>query len=248
MHKPSISIITVVYNAATSIEYTIQAVLALTYPNKEYIIIDGGSTDGTVDIIKRYERQISKWVSGPDAGLYDAMNKGLEMSKGDFVWFINAGDAPASPDVLERVFTGNSYADIYYGDTMIIDENGKKIGRRRLSPPSALKWKDFRKGMLVSHQSFIASRKVVKKYDLRYKFSSDFDWCLYALKNASKVQNTHLILSFFRDGGITKKNIIPGLKERFQIMVKNYGLISTLLAHLTITPKFFWFWIKHKRF
>ncbi|MBZ4676335.1 MAG: glycosyl transferase [Anaerophaga sp.] len=248
MQQPRVSIITVVYNSVTTIEATIKSVLALTYSNVEYIVVDGGSTDGTIDLIKKYEQQISRWTSGPDAGLYDAMNKGMEMSSGDYFWFINSGDEPASPDVLDKVFSGNSNADVYYGETMLIDEAGNEIGLRRHSPPDHLSWRDFRRGMLVSHQSFIASGKVAGKYDLSYRFSADYEWCLHALKHASEIRNTGLILSKFREGGMTRQNIIPGLKERFRIMVKNFGLGSTILAHFVIAPKFFRYWMQNRRF
>jgi glycosyltransferase involved in cell wall biosynthesis len=248
MHQPKISIITVVYNGAETIESTIRSIIALTYPNLEYIIVDGGSTDRTPDIIKKYETKISKWTSEPDKGLYDAMNKGMAMSSGNYLWFINSGDEPASPDILNEVFNESQKADVYYGNTMLIDEEGREVGLRRLSPPEMLNWKHFRKGMLVSHQSFIASKKVVKNYDLCYKFSADYDWCLHALRNASKISNTGKVLSRFRKGGLTGQNILPGLKERFRIMVKNYGLASTVLTHFVITLRLFCYWIKNKRF
>ncbi|MGM0377122.1 MAG: glycosyltransferase family 2 protein [Bacteroidota bacterium] len=242
---PKVSIITVVFNEAASIGQTIKCVGNLTWPEVEYIVVDGGSTDGTVDVIKSYENLISKWESGPDAGLYDAMNKGMEMASGDYFWFINAGDEPASADVLDKAFEKNDDADIYYGETLLVDADGQEIGLRRLSPPSSLTWKDFRYGMLVSHQSFIAARRVSKKYDLRYRFSADYEWCLYALSHASVVCNTGLVLSKFREGGLTRQNILPGLRERFSIMVKYFGRISTIMAHFKIVPRFFWFWIKH---
>jgi glycosyltransferase involved in cell wall biosynthesis len=248
MQPPKISIITVVFNGADTILPTIRGISALNYPNIEYIVVDGASTDGTVDILKEYENSITKWISEPDKGLYDAMNKGMEMATGDYFWFINAGDEPASPEVLNEVFPGQETADVYYGETMLIHPDGSEIGLRRLSPPEELNWRHFRGGMLVSHQAFIASREVAKKYDLRYKFSADFDWCLYALKHASGVINTGKVLCRFREGGLTKQNILPGLKERFRIMIKNYGLISTVFAHFVIAPKFFWYWARNKRF
>ncbi|WP_462319294.1 glycosyltransferase family 2 protein [Marinilabilia sp.] len=248
MDYPKISIITVVFNDARNLASTIQSVRKLTYPNVEYIVVDGGSADGSVEIIKENAEFISQWISEPDRGLYDAMNKGLDMATGDYLWFVNAGDEPGASGILERVFNSGNRADIYYGNTMLIDDDGREIGLRRLSPPEKLNWRHFRHGMMVSHQSFIPSRKVIKKYDLRFKFSADYDWCLYALKMASDIRNTHMVLSHFREGGLTKQNIIPGLKERFRIMVENFGLISTLAAHFVIAPKFFYFWIKNKRF
>ncbi len=248
MREPIVSIITVVYNSADALRSTIRSIAALTSTNVEYIIVDGGSSDGTLEVINENREVIDRWISEPDDGLYDAMNKGMEMASGDYFWFINAGDEPAFPDVLEDLWRTVPFADVYYGETMVIDADGNEIGLRRLSPPEDLNWRHFRHGMLVSHQSFIASRKVAKKYDLQYKFSADFDWCLYALRNALEIRNTHKVLCRFRDGGLTRQNIVPGLKERFRIMVKHYGLISTLLAHLIIAPKFFWFWARNKRF
>jgi glycosyltransferase involved in cell wall biosynthesis len=248
MQLPKISIITVVFNGADTILPTIRSISALTYPNIEFIVVDGASIDGTLDIIKENESFITRWISEPDSGLYDAMNKGMELAAGDYFWFINAGDEPASPKVLDDVFGSQNPADVYFGETMLINHDGSEIGLRRLSPPEKLNWRHFRRGMLVSHQAFIASREVAKKYDLRYKFSADFDWCLNALKHASEIRNTGKVLCRFREGGLTKQNILPGLSERFRIMVKYYGLISTLFAHFTITPKFFYYWIKNKRF
>lgn len=242
---PKVSIITVVFNEATTIGQTIKSVGKLTWPQVEYIVVDGGSTDGTVDIIKRNEPLISEWRSGPDAGLYDAMNKGMEMASGDYFWFINAGDEPASADVLEKVFEEKDDADVYYGKTLLVDADGDEIGLRRLAPPPSLTWKDFRFGMLVSHQSFIAARRVSKKYNLRYRFSADYEWCLNALQNAKEIHNTGRVLSKFREGGLTRQNILPGLRERFAIMVKYFGRASAILAHFRILPRFFGFWIRH---
>ena len=103
MLQLTFSIITITYNAVRLVEQTLLNVLSQSYPNIEYIVIDGGSTDGTVDIIKRYESGLAYWVSEPDKGIYDAMNKGLQKATGDYVWFINAGDSLCSSDTVQSV-------------------------------------------------------------------------------------------------------------------------------------------------
>jgi glycosyltransferase involved in cell wall biosynthesis len=246
--NPLVSIITVVYNGVETLECTIQSIINQTYKNIEYIIVDGVSNDGTQDLIKQYESGISKWISEPDNGLYDAMNKGMKIATGDYFWFINSGDEIASPDILQKVFEKQDNADIYYGETVMIDKNSQVIGNRRLTPPKNLTWKDLRNGMLVSHQSIIVSRKVAGEYDTKYRFSADFEWTLVSLKKSNKTVNTHLILTKFLDGGLTKKNILPGLGERFKIMCNYFGFFQTVIYHIPIGFRFLWYVIKNGRF
>jgi glycosyltransferase involved in cell wall biosynthesis len=245
---PKVSIITVVFNAVETLERTILSVKALDYPHVEYIVVDGASTDGTLPLIQTYKETIHKLISEPDKGLYDAMNKGLDLATGDYVWFMNAGDEVAAPEVLTRLFEHSLDADIYYGDTMIVDMDGQEIGHRRLSPPQHLNWKDFRRGMLVSHQSVLVARPLARPYDLRYRFSADYDWVLTALRQARLVVNGQMVLSRFLDGGLTKKNILPGLKERFNIMRKNYGFLATFFHHIPITCRFMRYLLINRRF
>ena len=119
--QPTFSIITITYNAVRLVEQTLLNVLSQSYPNIEYIVIDGGSTDGTVDIIRRYESGLAYWVSEPDKGIYDAMNKGLQKATGDYVWFINAGDTLCSSDTVQSVVSKlqkrKALPDIIYGET-----------------------------------------------------------------------------------------------------------------------------------
>ena len=247
---PKISVITVVYNGAATLERTIESVASQTYSNIEYVIVDGGSTDGTIDIINAHSGEITKWVSEKDEGIYDAMNKGIRMSEGDYLWFINSGDEIYEPETLERIFNIHNapFYDVYYGSTVMTDSAGNEIGSRRLKPPASLSWKDLRNGMLVSHQSIIVSKKAAPVYNTRYRFSADFEWCLLALKNADRVINTHQILSRFLDGGITKQNIAAGLRERFSIMSRYFGFIPTLFRHFIIGSRFLFYVLKHKRF
>jgi glycosyltransferase involved in cell wall biosynthesis len=245
---PKVTIITVTYNAEATLERTLQSVAALDYAPLEYLLIDGGSSDGTLALLQAYEAVIDHWVSEPDEGLYDAMNKGMALASGDYLWFLNAGDEAAAPDVLQRVFAQDVGADIYYGDTLIVDGAGQVVGPRRLQPPDRLSWRDFRRGMLVSHQALIVARRLAGPYDLSYRFSADYDWALRLLRKSKHTVNTHLVLARFLDGGLTKKNILPGLRERFTIMNKNYGYFTTLFNHIGITCKFLVFWIKNRRF
>jgi glycosyltransferase involved in cell wall biosynthesis len=248
MKPPVISIITVVFNGVDTLERTFRSVFAQTYPYIEFIVVDGGSKDGTVDLIRRYENRLSYWVSEPDNGLYDAMNKGIGLSTGDYLWFVNSGDEIFAPSTLATLFATLPQADVYYGETVVTDKQGNIIGTRRLQPPTHLTWKHFRKGMLVSHQSFIVSRKVVGLYNLHYRFSADYEWCLLALKKSQNICNSHMVLSRFLDGGLTKKNILPGLQERFTIMVQHFGFFPTVLRHLVLGARLLWFIIRHKRF
>lgn len=246
--KPVVSVITITFNAAQTLEKTIRSVASQSYPHVEYIIIDGASTDTTTDIIKKNNEHISLWQSEPDKGLYDAMNKGLNKATGDYVWFINSGDEIMEKDTLSSIFESTPYADIYYGDTVMTNMAGDIIGGRRLTPPEQLTWKSFKKGMLVSHQSIIVSRKIAQPYNLKYRFSADFEWCLTALMRAERIKNTHLTLSRFLDGGITKQNIVAGLKERFRIMAQYFGVVTTIAMHIPIGIKFLYFVVRNKRF
>lgn len=248
MDHPKVSIITIVYNGEKTLEKTIRSIADQTYPFIEYLIVDGQSNDHTLDIIKSYSSKVTRWISEPDTGLYDAMNKGIRMSTGDYLWFINSGDEIPAPDTLEKVFNTCPLSDIYYGDTEMIDLDGNVLGKRRLTPPERLTWKHFKWGMRVSHQSFICSKKIAGMYNLQYRFSADFEWCLLALKNATSICHTKMVLSKFLDGGLTKKNILAGLKERYQIMKCHYGVITTLGCHVVLGAKLLGFFVRYKRF
>ena len=238
------TIITVTYNASRWLERTILSILSQSYPNIEYIIIDGASTDGTIDIIKQYAPGISFWISEPDEGIYSAMNKGLHHATGDYVCFINAGDTLSNADTLQRIAMKigkkKQLPDILYGETAIVDENGKRLGMRRLKTPKKLTWKSFRMGMLICHQSFIVKREIAPEYDLAYRLSADYDWCIRCLKQATNIYNTHLILSHFLEAGISTTQRKASLKERYAIMCKYYGKFATVLLHVWFALRFYW--------
>lgn len=231
---PKFSVITVTYNAAAVLEDTIQSVITQTYHHVEYIIVDGGSTDGTLDIVAQYRDRIATIVSEPDKGLYDAMNKGMRLATGDYLCFLNAGDSFHEDDTLQSIahsLTGSTLPDVIYGQTELVDSEGHFVRMRRLSAPEHLNWKSFRQGMLVCHQAFFAKRALAEPYDLRYRFSADFDWCIRVMKRAQTLHNTHLALIDYLEEGMTTRNRRASLRERFRIMVKHYGWVSTVLHH-----------------
>ena len=247
---PKISIITVCYNAETLIERTVRSILNQTYANIEYVIVDGNSTDKTMEIIRDILSEIPvetggapslqpKIISEPDNGIYDAMNKGLALATGDYVWFINAGDEIYEPTTLENLmpfFEQN--ADVIYGDTVRVDEGRNVLGLREKRPPKTFTWKTFRMGMMVCHQSILIAKNIAPKYDLHYKISADIDWIIRAMKQAKVVCNSHQILSRFLIGGFSKQREKQSWKERFVIMKKHYGLLQTLIFHVFISVRF----------
>ena len=243
-----ISIITVVYNSESALEKTIESITEQKYKDIEYIIIDGGSTDGTFAIIKKFEKHISFWISEPDKGIYDAMNKGLEKATGDYVWFLNAGDEIYSPDTLSFINTLENDADAYYGEVEYIDEEGKNLGTRTLKkPPENLSWKDLDKGMVVSHQSIIVKRDRAVYYNLDYKYCSDIDWMIRTLKNCKIILNTNRILSKFLIGGYSKKNIIESNRERYKILRNHFSLFKVLKSHVYLSVKFLKYYFTNKK-
>jgi len=247
MFRPTLSVITIVYNNALDIERTMLSVLNQTYPNIEYIIIDGLSTDGTLDIIKKYSDKISKLVSEKDEGIYDAMNKGLALATGDYVLFMNSGDEFYSPDTVANVFASADNADIYYGETEMIDGNGKSLGQRRHKAPDDFSWRSFKYGMSVSHQAIFVKRSIAEPFNRKYELSADIDWILNAAKNAKIIVNTHQYVAKYLVGGVSKKRHRRSLQERFDIMKKHYGLIPTLLNHIVIAFNLGWYWLLNRK-
>ncbi|CAN5337598.1 glycosyltransferase family 2 protein [soil metagenome] len=235
--NPKITIVTVVFNGKSLIERTIKSVLSQSYTNTEYIIIDGASSDGTLEIAEKYQSQIALLLSGKDDGIYDAMNKGLKHATGDYILFLNAGDEFFSAETLSQIFALGD-ADVYYGNTAVVDETGKALGDRRLSPPEVLTWKSLKFGMCVSHQSFIAKLSLCENYNLNYLISADIDWVISVLKKAKKITNTKNYISKFLEGGTSNKRRKKALGERFAIMSKQYGFIPTVFNHFYILLRY----------
>lgn len=238
--KPMISIITVVLNRYHDIRFTLESVVNQTYQNFEFIVIDGASTDGTLSIIDDYKEHIQVLISENDNGIYHAMNKGLEKASGEYILFLNGGDALHNEHVLEEIFsifsTEKDFPDIIYGECMFVDRNRKQLGIRsnlRKNPlPEKLHYYSFLQGSNVTHQCFIIKRSIAPFYNLNYRFSSDLDWMLNGIKLAKSIQKTDIIISDFVLGDTSEQNKYSSLWERFAILKSHYGWFKALKGHL----------------
>lgn len=187
-----ISIITVCRNVQDTIEKTINSVISQTYNNIEYIIVDGKSTDKTIEIIETHRDKINTFISEKDSGIYDAMNKGINLATGDVLFFLNSGDTLYDPNVIEKVanaFT-SSGADLIYGDVSIIDELKHQIFTQDQSKTSRVSLI----GQNICHQSIFATRKVFDltgPFNTEYKIYADYEWLLKALFELS-VNSKHM--------------------------------------------------------
>ena len=234
--QPKFSIITITYNAASVIEPTLQSVLSQTYTNYEYLLIDGGSKDDTVAKAKASGIEFAPLVSEPDNGLYDAMNKGIALATGDYLCFLNAGDAFYAPDTLQTIagaaMAEETLPDVLYGETAEVDEARNFVRMRRLQAPKELTWRSFKDGMLVCHQAFYARRDIAPMYDLKYRLSSDVDWCIKVMKASTRLVKIDAVVVNYLQNGLSLKHHRASLIERFKVMSNHYGLLPTIGRHI----------------
>lgn len=240
-----ISIITIVYNNARDIEYTITSVLNQSYSNIEYIIIDGASTDGTLAIVNKYKNDIDLIVSEKDNGIYDAMNKGLALATGEYVLFLNSGDELYNAHTLQTVIEKGNHADIIYGETKLIDEQRAVIGDRRHQAPESFDWQSFRYGMNICHQAIYIKRDITSPYDLHYQLSADIDWIIRAAKKAKTTQNVNTYVARYLVGGMSQKRHRQSLRERYEIFQKHYGTINNWINHIIIAFRLIAYRLQH---
>lgn len=243
------TVVTCTFNAESVLQRTLDSVSKQTYCNVEHLIIDGVSKDKTLAMIKAYQHKAQAGenaheiviYSEPDKGLYDAMNKGIDRATGDYLVFLNAGDVFPSEDTLEYVEgcvgEGEILPGVLYGDTDIVDDEGRFLRHRRLTPPRKLTWRSFKWGMLVCHQSFYARTDIARGvyYDLHYRLSADVDWCIRIMRESERhhlpLRNVNAVITNYLDGGMSIQNHKASLKERFEVMKSNYGIVTTLLVH-----------------
>jgi len=229
--RPVISIITACFNSETNIEQTIQSVIGQTYPNIEYIIIDGGSTDKTLDILKKYHDKITKLVSEPDSCVYDAMNKGILISTGEIIQFLNSGDYLHSQDTLEKVAKVFSDRSIYgvYGNVEIFSDSRKKTVVRgfKVTYNSLL----YRR---ICHQALFVRRSLFNEIGLfstTLKYSSDHEFIVKSIKRyPSNFLYLNMTLAKYRQGGMSCKMMERTKFEDLKIIRANYNWIQFLFG------------------
>ena len=197
-----LSIITINFNDAAGLEKTIQSVVNQTYKDFEYIVIDGASTDGSVDIIKKYSDQLTHWVSEPDTGIYNAMNKGTRLAQGEYCLYLNSGDFLAANDVLEKAFSHNFTEDIVSGNCINFDEKHERLK----VPPRNVTLFTFIEGSLPHPTSFI-KRDLLNRlggYNESYRIISD--WCFFMdamIVHQSSYRTLDLVITRFNAYGIS---------------------------------------------
>ena len=238
--EPLFSIITVTWNAADVIAPTLESVQRQTSSDYEMLIIDGASTDETLNIVRSASISSLRVFSEPDGGLYDAMNKGIKRARGKYLIFLNAGDAFAGDTVLARLARLTSGdPGVIYGQTQLVDDNRNVVGKRHLTAPKRLTANSFLNGMVVCHQAFVARRDLVPQYDLQYRLSGDYDWCIKVLQRSS--HNAYAgdapIISYLADG-MTTRHHRASLWERYRIMCRHYGAVKATLSHLGFIPRY----------
>ena len=224
-NSPKISVVTVVRNAVDALRSTVESVVAQTYDNIEYVIIDGASTDGTVDYVKKLGTRVDKFVSEPDKGIYDAMNKGIDASTGDFLIFMNAGDVFYSTETVSKIFEGNEYSEfgVVYGDVAKMASDGVAVVKRAGEPRNSHR-------MFFCHQSAFYRREelVKEKFDISHRMSADIHQVKRLYKKGVRFIRVDVPVAIFDTGGISNVRRSDGLRDNISVVCELDGIIDRL--------------------
>jgi glycosyltransferase involved in cell wall biosynthesis len=231
-----LSVITVTFQNLKGLEKTAFSLNQQSARDRiQWVVIDGGSTDGTSDSIQQLIRPGDRWISEKDHGLYHAMNKGIDLSDGTFLWFLNAGDTCFDIETTENVLKALHGIDLLYGDTALLDKNGSYIGlRSRVSSrklPDKLSLSSMKYGMVVNHQSIIIRKNYSPYFDLNFPVAADYKWLCEALKKNPYTKKHHSPISYFEEGGLSSQKKRDSWIERFNIMKRYFGFFSTTYMH-----------------
>jgi len=225
MNEIPVTIITVCRNNAQGLERTIQSVESQTWQKKEYLVIDGASTDETLTVIQSHESQITRWISEPDNGIYDAMNKGVRMAQGTWVIFMNAGDTFASADTLERVFGNPQEADVIYGDVI----KGGRI-KKAEGPRNSHR-------MFFCHQSAFVKRICLSEFpfDTRHRMSADFKQIKQLYLSGKNFCQLDFPVADFDTQGVSNTSRSAGLYDNILVIRET----DTLAEQVRLLPRLY---------
>lgn len=225
---PKVTIVTVVYNSKDFLEETIDCVRKQNYPDKEFVVIDGGSTDGTVDIIKKHEDVITFWSSEPDNGIYDAMNKGIKSAGEDgYITFLNAGDFYCNDNVLLDLFSGiGEEFDVVYGDTLVFNDGEIEDYTYQEAVDFTVENLFKRSSAAVCHQSIFVHKKSCPMYDASLVFKGELNWFYDILEQKKEIKylNRKIPVSYYRAGGFGDKHYWKNNFEEIGLIYKKFGI------------------------
>jgi len=239
-----ISIITVCYNSEATIQDTIESVLAQTYSNIEYIIIDGASSDDTLSIINKYKDKVSKLVSEPDKGIYDAMNKGVQLATGDVIGILNSDDFFEDDDVVEAIvkcFEQNPKSDLIFGDVVFVNPSRLNKIIRHYSASHFKTWK-LRFGWMPPHPATFIRKSAYQKtglYSLEYKIAADYEMFIRLLMvNHFKLSYLNKVLVRMRAGGVSTSGLNSNILLNKEIVktCRANGIYTNIFMVLTKVP------------
>ncbi len=241
---PTLSIVTVVFNAKTELEQTLHHLQHQTFKDFELIIIDGGSTDGTCDVIKSYQHLVSFFVSEPDNGIYDAMNKGIRHATGDWITFLNAGDYYVDSDRLDYVFNAiQSQHHFVYADMFLLTESGEKV---RYLAAETLTRSSIAKGMIACHQAMFVKRDFCPNYAYNLRYQGDLNWVMDILHaiHPSNILYLNKDVVYFKAGGFSDHTIFQQLKEHLFLILSRYSYITLICLVPRLCRRYIGKWIR----
>ena len=235
-NDPLFTIITVIYNNIAGLKRTAESVHAQTLKDYEWIVIDGGSSDGSAEWLKSSK---ANWISEPDRGIYDAMNKGIGKSSNQYLLFLNAGDTLAEKDVLQslsqEIKSQRTAPDFIYGDSLELDQSGKQLNK------PARSYKKILSGMFTHHQAMLYRRAALGNltYSQRYDIAADYDFTLRFLKKTKNILYWPHPICVFEAGGVSQQQALKGRAEQFEIR-QNIGVNPNINAAIFITQTATW--------
>jgi glycosyltransferase involved in cell wall biosynthesis len=224
--SPEISIITVVFNPGADFVKTVQSVANQAYKNIEFIIVDGGSTDGTVDFLEGHPGAVTKWISEPDKGIYDAMNKGIGMATGEYITFLNAGDCYTSPEVVSELFSDlpESMPHLVYGDVILVwNHSGRTTYQKSMAftRENLLRWTT----QVVCHQSLFVRRDIAPLYDTRWRFKSELNWYFDLVEKIPdlRIHYKQIPIVNYDTRGKGQQNFWSNMREMILLVKERFG-------------------------